>query len=180
MRAYLLSVFLLVMVAFSLATTLDPWFQSWAGSRTQSDNVLQVALGDSRRMFARHFFTKADAYFHKGFYPTIYDRKEGDDDKAHIAESAHGEHDDEDCADGQGDDAAGTGGGTGAATAGASAAGAKGSASSGLALRGEKGRGGEAAVFPAHVSAKEACGVANSYAAEATSSAAAAAAAVTF
>ncbi len=99
MRAYLLSVFLLVMVAFSLATTLEPWFQSWAGSRTQSDNVLQVALGDSRRMFARHFFTKADAYFHKGFYPTIYDRKEGDDDKAHIAESAHGEHDEEECAE---------------------------------------------------------------------------------
>ena len=76
MRAYLLSVFLLVMVAFSLVTTLEPWFQSWAGSRTQSDNVLQVALGDSRRMFARHFFTKADAYFHNGFYPSIYDGKE--------------------------------------------------------------------------------------------------------
>ena len=98
MRAYLLSIFLLVMVAFSLATTLEPWFQSWAGSRTQSDSMIQVALGDSRRMFARHFFTKADAYFHNGYYPTIYDSKEGFD-KEHIAEDMHAEHSEEECAE---------------------------------------------------------------------------------
>jgi tetratricopeptide (TPR) repeat protein len=98
MRAYLLSIFLLVMVAFSLATTLEPWFQSWAGSRTQSDNVLQVALGDSRRMFARHFFTKADAYFHNGFYPSIYDGKEEGGKERH-AEDAHGDHSEEECAE---------------------------------------------------------------------------------
>ena len=98
MRAYLLSIFLLLMVAFSFATTLEPWFQSWAGSRTQSDNVLQVALGDSRRMFARHFFTKADAYFHNGFYPSIYDGKEGGDQER-IAENAHGDHSEEECAE---------------------------------------------------------------------------------
>ncbi len=82
MRAYLLSLFLLGLVAFSLATTLEPWFQSWEGNRTQSQNVLQVALGDSRRMFARHFYVTADAYFHNGYYPTIYDSKEGFDEKA--------------------------------------------------------------------------------------------------
>ena len=98
MRAYLLSIFLLLMVAFSFATTLEPWFQSWAGSRTQSDNVLQVALGDSRRMFARHFFTKADAYFHNGFYPSIYDGKE-EGDQERIAENAHGDHSEEECAE---------------------------------------------------------------------------------
>jgi tetratricopeptide (TPR) repeat protein len=32
-----------------------------------------VALGDSRRLFAKHFYVKADAYFHSGYYPTIYD-----------------------------------------------------------------------------------------------------------
>lgn len=82
MRAYLLSLSLLTLVAFSLSTTLEPWFQSWAGSRTQSENVIQVALGDSRRMFARHFFAKADAYFHKGYYPSVYDSPEGFDEKA--------------------------------------------------------------------------------------------------
>jgi tetratricopeptide (TPR) repeat protein len=36
---------------------------------------VQVALGDGRRLFARHFYTKADAYFHNGYYPSIYDRR---------------------------------------------------------------------------------------------------------
>lgn len=89
MRAYLLSISLLAVLAFSLAATLEPWFQNWAGSRTQSDNLLQVALGDSRRLFASHFFTQADVYFHNGYYPGIYDNKEGFE-KAHLAESAHG------------------------------------------------------------------------------------------
>lgn len=97
MRAYLLSLFLLTLVAFSLATTVEPWFQSWAGNRTQSQNVLQVALGDSRRMFARHFFVKADAYFHNGYYPTVYDSKEGFDEKA-ITGQEHA-HDEEKCAE---------------------------------------------------------------------------------
>jgi tetratricopeptide (TPR) repeat protein len=88
MRAYLLSLSLLAVMAFSLAATLEPWFQNWAGSRTQSDNLLQVALGDSRRLFARHFFTQADVYFHNGYYPSIYDSKEGFE-KAHVAESSH-------------------------------------------------------------------------------------------
>ncbi len=88
MRAYLLSLALLSVLAVSLATLLEPWFQSWAGSRTKSDNILQVALGDSRRMFARHFFTKADVYFHNGYYPTIYDNKAGFE-KAHVGEAVH-------------------------------------------------------------------------------------------
>ncbi len=95
MRAYLLSLSLLTLVAFSLSTTLEPWFQSWAGSRTQSDNVIQVALGDSRRMFARHFYAKADAYFHKGYYPSVYDSKEGFDEKAITGNEKP--HDDEKC-----------------------------------------------------------------------------------
>lgn len=95
MRAYLLSLGLLLFVAFCLATTLEPWFQTWAGSRTQSGNVMQVALGDSRRMFARHFYTKADAYFHSGYYPSIYDSKEGFDDKAMSGNETP--HDEEKC-----------------------------------------------------------------------------------
>jgi tetratricopeptide (TPR) repeat protein len=88
MRAYLLSISLLAVLAFSLAATLEPWFQNWAGSRTQSNNLLQVALGDSRRLFASHFFTQADVYLHNGYYPGIYDNKERFE-KAHLAESAH-------------------------------------------------------------------------------------------
>jgi tetratricopeptide (TPR) repeat protein len=89
MRAYLLSLALLVVVAVSLATALEPWFQNWSGSRTKSGDLLQVALGDSRRMFARHFFTKADVYFHNGYYPTIYDDRKGFEE-GHVGEAAHG------------------------------------------------------------------------------------------
>jgi tetratricopeptide (TPR) repeat protein len=76
MRAYLLSLGLLAVMAFCLSATLEPWFHTWQGSRTQSANVVQVALGDSRRLFASHFFSKADAYFHNGYYPSIYYGKE--------------------------------------------------------------------------------------------------------
>src|SRR5436309_3112619 len=73
MRLPLLILSLLVTVAFSLTSFLDPCFQTWAGNRSQSTDLLTVALGDSRRLFARHFYVKADAYFHSGYYPTIYD-----------------------------------------------------------------------------------------------------------
>jgi tetratricopeptide (TPR) repeat protein len=70
-----LSLVLGAVAAFGLATCLEPWFQGWAGNRAKSANVLQVALGDSRRLFARHVYAKADAYFHSGYYPSIYDTR---------------------------------------------------------------------------------------------------------
>jgi tetratricopeptide (TPR) repeat protein len=74
MQPVLLALALCAVTAFSLAAWLEPWFQSWAGNRVQSGNLLQVALGDSRRLFAKHFYAKADAYFHSGYYPSIFDR----------------------------------------------------------------------------------------------------------
>ena len=68
-----LSLLLLLTICFCLATHLNVWFQNWQGNRAGSANFLVVALGDARRMFATDFFLKADAYFHSGFYPTIYD-----------------------------------------------------------------------------------------------------------
>jgi len=88
MRAPLLGLALLASVAFSLASCLEPWFHSWKGSRTRSDSLLQTALGDGRRLFASHFYAKADAYFHNGYYPTVFDNNDGFD-KAHIAEDMH-------------------------------------------------------------------------------------------
>lgn len=90
MRAYLLGLTLAATVAFSLAACLEPWFQSWKGSRTKSDNLLATALGDGRKLFANHFYAKADAYFHNGYYPSIFDNQEGYS-KAHISEDRHEE-----------------------------------------------------------------------------------------
>jgi tetratricopeptide (TPR) repeat protein len=85
-RPLVIGAFLLT-VAFGLVTWLEPWYQSWAGSRTGSANLLSVALGDSRRLFAKHFYVKADAYFHSGYYPSIFDQRP-DEGKLHMAANA--------------------------------------------------------------------------------------------
>ena len=43
-------------------------------------------MGDSRRLFANHFFAMADAYFHSGFYPTIFDTPEPEE-PGHLTEN---------------------------------------------------------------------------------------------
>jgi len=65
---------LLLVICFTMATWLQPWHQKWAGGRAQSDSLLGVVMGDSRQIIANHFFTKADVYFHSGYYPTIFDQ----------------------------------------------------------------------------------------------------------
>ena len=48
---------------------------------------MAVAMGDARRLFANQFFVKADAYFHSGMYPTIYDNRQSFQ-TPHIAEDS--------------------------------------------------------------------------------------------
>ena len=76
MKFPLAKVLLLLVGAFSLATWLEGWRQTWAGNRDRSAGLMAMAFGDSRRLFARHFFVKADVYLHNGYYPTIYDNGE--------------------------------------------------------------------------------------------------------
>jgi hypothetical protein len=84
-RLFILVCLLLSAVCFSLIAWLEPRDQ--ARQQNQSADVLSVLMGDSRRMFANHFFVKADAYFHSGFYPTIFDNQESFR-TAHMAEDA--------------------------------------------------------------------------------------------
>ncbi len=80
MASPLLKLALLFTVSLSCASLLEPWHQTWAGGRNQSANILDMLVGDSRRMFANHFFAKADAYFHSGYYPTIFDPQDRDEE----------------------------------------------------------------------------------------------------
>ncbi len=73
-RTASLLLLLLLTLCLSLAAWLQPRSLSWRGPRAQADTMLKVLLGDGRRMFANHFFTKADAYLHSGFYPSIFDQ----------------------------------------------------------------------------------------------------------
>lgn len=100
---------LLLVVCFSLATFVQPRSLSWRGQRAQADTMLKVLLGDGRRMFANHFFTKADVYLHSGYYPSIFDQAKlqcedaltggadpHDHDPAHASETGeHAEHEHE-------------------------------------------------------------------------------------
>jgi tetratricopeptide (TPR) repeat protein len=93
MRALWLLQSLLLVTAFGTSAWLERWFQSWAGNRTKSANVIAVALGDSRKLFARHFYVKADAYFHAGYYPSIYDGRP-ENGKLAMTTGSSGQHDD--------------------------------------------------------------------------------------
>lgn len=85
--------------AFALATVLEPRWSSI--ERQKSESVLEMALGDGRRLFANHFFIKADVYFHSGYYPSIFDQAAASA-KSHVTEEAkeqgghhEGEHEEE-------------------------------------------------------------------------------------
>lgn len=76
---------LLVLLAacFSLATVLQERAAGWS-KRGESDNVLNVLLGDGRRLFANHFFVQADVSFHSGYYPSIFDQARAPKDTSHL------------------------------------------------------------------------------------------------
>ena len=71
-RTILLLLVALLVSCFGLAAHLQPQFEAWRGSRASGD-IFNVVLGDSRRMFAQSFYVKADAYYHSGYYPTMFD-----------------------------------------------------------------------------------------------------------
>ena len=77
---------LLLATGVTLATWLQPVAANWNESRARSGNLLNIIMGDARRMFADHFFVKADVYFHSGYYPSIFDQ--GGTNEVHIAEQA--------------------------------------------------------------------------------------------
>jgi tetratricopeptide (TPR) repeat protein len=92
-----ISPLLFVAAAFTLATILDP---IWSGMpRREAKSVIDLAVGDGKRLFANHFVSKADVYFHNGYYPTIFQQAK---EESHLTASAeshdgagHDEHHDD-------------------------------------------------------------------------------------
>ena len=74
-RTIFLLLLALLVGCFGLAAKLSPQFQAWRGSRMTGD-AFAVALGDGRRLFAQSAYLKADAYYHSGYYPSIFDDNE--------------------------------------------------------------------------------------------------------
>lgn len=82
----ILLLFLLLAGGFTLGTFLQQRALNWT-KRAQSEGLFKLLLGDGRRLFANHFFVKADISFHSGYYPTIFDQG-ARPAEAHIAEAA--------------------------------------------------------------------------------------------
>ena len=74
-RTLFLLLIALLVFCFGLAADLAPRFQALESSVHQSDNFFSLLLGDASRVFANSSFVEADAYYHSGYYPTIYDNK---------------------------------------------------------------------------------------------------------
>jgi hypothetical protein len=81
--------------AFSLATWLQPRFVAMQKNPDAKDSALTIMMGESSRLFAQHFLLKADAYFHSGAYPSIFDTVTNKEPVA-IVSATHGDHDDAD------------------------------------------------------------------------------------
>jgi tetratricopeptide (TPR) repeat protein len=73
--------------AVCLASLIHPHHEELQRMNPHRDDPLTGVLGEGRKLFANHFYIKADAYFHSGFYPTIFDSKESHQ-TPHIAEDA--------------------------------------------------------------------------------------------
>jgi tetratricopeptide (TPR) repeat protein len=88
LRRDLLVVALLLVLAFCLAAQVGPQLDArLVANGAGDDDPAARWLGDSRRMFAMSFYTKADAYFHSGYYPTIFDNN-APFKTAHMAEDS--------------------------------------------------------------------------------------------
>ena len=100
MKQAKLILLLLLVACFSLATWLQPLHNSRILRTEASGNVLALLLGDARKMFAQQMFAKADAYFHRGNYPSIFDLTQHHEENHMAGESHHAageaDHDDDD------------------------------------------------------------------------------------
>lgn len=68
-----LTLILLLVGCFSLATHLIPRQREWLGDRPDSANVVAAVLGESRRVLAGWIYQRADVYFHSGYYASVFD-----------------------------------------------------------------------------------------------------------
>ncbi|MDB6059384.1 MAG: hypothetical protein JWO95_3228 [Verrucomicrobiales bacterium] len=81
-----------IVSAFSLSTWLQPRFAAMQTNPNATDSALGILMGESSRVFANHFLLKADAYFHSGTYPSVFDTVTNKEPSAIMGE-AHADHD---------------------------------------------------------------------------------------
>ena len=60
-------------LCFTLSVYLEPVLSRIGDRHLHRVGFMASVLGDGRKVFAQHFFLKADAYFHSGYYPSIFE-----------------------------------------------------------------------------------------------------------
>lgn len=100
MRVQNLIALFLLTLCFALAAWLQPRHHALTPDTGRTETVLGTLLGESRRLIASQLYLKADAYYHMGYYPSIFDTHKEDhhDDKDALRAKA-GLHDSHECAD---------------------------------------------------------------------------------
>lgn len=83
-----LTLILLFVTCFSLATHLVPRQREWLGDRPDSANVVAAVLGESRRVLAGWIYQRADVYFHSGYYASVFDAPAANSGSAQSGASA--------------------------------------------------------------------------------------------
>jgi tetratricopeptide (TPR) repeat protein len=84
---------LLFVAALSVATYLQPRLSARAQAEGQSGSLLVLLLGDGRKMFANQLYAKADDYFHRGEYPSIFDHQARNEEDHMTSAATHEGHD---------------------------------------------------------------------------------------
>ncbi|KAF0177844.1 MAG: Uncharacterized protein FD161_2288 [Limisphaerales bacterium] len=84
-----------IALALAIALAAGGRLLLWQQAGVQdTGSVFALLLGESRRAFADQVFLKADAYFHQGYYPSVFDLALPDG-KTHMAKETEGhDHDD--------------------------------------------------------------------------------------
>ena len=94
MRTTLITILLLV-CCFAAGAFVEPRLGYLPLYKRHSGKPLEVLLGDSRRLFAGQAFAKADAYFHSGMYPTIFDTRSSGTSHVGAGAGLEASHDDQ-------------------------------------------------------------------------------------
>jgi tetratricopeptide (TPR) repeat protein len=81
----------LFILSFGLACHLDAWREASGQFPKRSEGVLSAFLGESQGILAALLFIKADVYFHRGFYPSIFERTAGSG-TSHMVSESHSSH----------------------------------------------------------------------------------------
>jgi tetratricopeptide (TPR) repeat protein len=90
MRRAISIIVLLLVSCFCFALSIQQSLDRWALGKPQKRGFMDLILGDSRKLLGDYLFTKADIYFHSGYYLSSFE-KGPKESSSHMANEMQGE-----------------------------------------------------------------------------------------